>query len=320
MIRTTIHSRRTLRRVSIHFLYEKYFKIGAGAVVAVLLMNALSLLEYGVYNLFWGSAIYLSFAASFGLMPGYNKLVPDLLYKKDYSSLLWITKWVSFFRAFSIIAWVLAGSLIFETYPLFPKIGEYSFYFLLFGASAFFVLQNHIFNRIIKIAYLHKYLINVEAITITIKALLIGAVLVYGFGLYEVLIIDILCNASVFLLTFFFYLKNISNSLPGTGIINRYSKKNLIKQIFDASRYRGLNEAMAAITSFASDFLIVGYFLGPIELAYYAFAVKVSEFIPQLLPFGKIKNTIVPTILSNVVRTDNTNEIWFVFWRKKNKI
>lgn len=313
MIKATPTKRPASSVRSIYFFIERNIKTIAGLVIGLLLMKVLSLKEYGTYNLFLGSLFYLGFMSSIGVMTSYTKLIPETLYKNGFAKLRWLVNFTACFRALGLLVAIPACYYIWEKQPIFFDFGEYSNHFLLFAIGAFFLLQSFVFKKVLEFAYLQKYLITTDLVFTLSKLGLIVFVLFGGYGFREVLLVDLVCNFGLFCLLFLSYVTNFSSSEAHNGQEGEFPKSKLVRGLFQENKTYSLNEAGSALLSYSTDFFIIAYFLGPIALGYYAFSVRISEFISQLFPFKKVRNMITPTLMARFTESNDKKEINHLF-------
>ena len=77
---------KTIKKVkisSIYTIFGKMWQQVAGVIIIWLLVNKLSVGEFGIYNLLLGTSAFLSIVTSFGIIPAVERYLPEFFQKGE---------------------------------------------------------------------------------------------------------------------------------------------------------------------------------------------------------------------------------------------
>ena len=179
---------KTIKKVkisSIYTIFGKMWQQVAGVIIIWLLVNKLSVGEFGIYNLLLGTSAFLSIVTSFGIIPAVERYLPEFFQKGEIGKYSWTIKLVFTFR---ICAAIISISVILI---FFDWIGP------------FFSLQAELFQRSLEAMFLHQYAVYAFSVYLFLRLIFLFVFLYLGYGLFQVLLIDLFTHFVLFALYYY---------------------------------------------------------------------------------------------------------------------
>lgn len=281
----------------------------AGMFIVWLLVKKLSVEEFGIYNLLLGTSGFLGIASSLGLIPAFQRYLPEFFQKKEYSKFLWTVRFGLAFRVGASVISIAVILLFFDKIGPFFKIDDYLLYFTIFAVGLFFNLQATVIDRALQAMFLHKYVVYANFCYEFIRLCLFCFFLYLGYGLYEVLLIDLFTYLGLLGLTYYYYRLNRPRDMEIEKYAKDFSKQVLLKRVFRYSGFSLFNDIGRRVLDVGLDFFVVSHFLGLSALGYYAFAARIGRVISQWLPSRALRTVVMPVYFARYAELNSKNEL-----------
>lgn len=298
-----------VKKSSIYTLVGRVLEQVSGLVITWLLVRELPIEDYGIYNLLVATAGYLTIFSSLGLMHAFQRYLPEFFQKKEYFKFSWTVRFVQVFRVIAAIISVSAVMLFFDKIGPFFQIGGYQDYFLIFAVGIVFVLQARLLEHALEAMFLHKYAVYANIIHAFVRVLLMFIVFYLGYGLLEVLVVDVIAYLSLLGLCLFYYGSNGPQKLQQEHRSQDFSKPDLLKRLFRYSGFSVFNDIGKHFIDVSTDFFVISHFLGPSALAPYAFAARLGVIFSRWLPSRLMRRVIAPTVFARYGQSGDKKEL-----------
>ncbi len=296
-----------IRQSSIFSISGQVFEKIISIAIAWLLIKYLSTSEYGIYNLLLGTSVYLNILSSFGILEGASRYLPEFFQSKEMSKFQWVAKSGLIFRfALSLLIFLFINISL-DFIGNFFNLTDYQIYFPIFVLSLIFLFQAQLLRVILQSIFLHKYSVIANIIYLLIKGTFISIFFSLGFGLYHVLIADLIASFLFMIIAYIFYKKALNNTNNAKNTV--FDRKSLLKRIFRYSSFSLFNEIGVLFIDISTDLFVISHYLGTIQLGYYAFAARIGRMISELLPSRLFINVITPAYFARFSQTGDKNEL-----------
>jgi O-antigen/teichoic acid export membrane protein len=305
---------------SIYTLFGNACEQLAGIVIVWLLVTKLSVEEFGIYNLLLGTSAFLSIVSSFGLITTFQRYLPDFFQKKEYRKFSWTVRFGMAFRIVAAIVFISIILLLFDKIGPFFKIGDYFTFFLLFAFGSLFLLQANLLQRVMEAMFLHKYVVYAHIVHTLTRLSLLCVIFYLGYGLFQVLLVDIVTYSVLLGLCYHYYRVNFDPNKEKEKDASNFSKSDLLKKVFRYSGFSLFNQAGRVFLNIAMGFFIISHYLGPAALGYYAFAARIGRLISKWLPSRALKKVVKPVFFARYAEFEDKTELnkMFQFLSKLN--
>ena len=297
-----------VRKNSLYVLAGKLLNPVVTLVVTGFLVRQLSMQEYGIYNTLIAVMGYVSLLSSLGLLNIYQRYIPEFNYQKDYASvrtLVWKGGGVRTLLAAACIVLILVFS---EQAGKLFKIEGYLNYFRLFAIGILFALECELLGLTLTSLFLHKYFVIAQIGYTWFRAGILYLALRHGANLERLLWCEIICYGVLAGLQFLFYYRQFDR-------LHRKKSKNPFpwKRIRRYGSFSYFNEMGEQILDVSTDFLVISSFLGPVQVAIYAFANQVMRLLSRWMPHMLIIDVITPTFFTRYAHKRSLSELSNMF-------
>jgi O-antigen/teichoic acid export membrane protein len=256
--------------------------------ITYLILKKLPVEDYGVFNLIIVIVGYIQLVVIPGLLQIIRRFVPEFVQTKDFYGIHYFTK--------SYCIKVVAISIFFQVllYLFSNEIGAFfsildfwnKIKFLFFFIPFYFV--GLIFNQLFNSLLFQKFLAIINFSTEIVRGAIILIMFSIDVALEWVLLAQGItwCLSAVLFIVVYYskFLKKYKSYFE----VKTYDKK----RFNDFGLYTYFNEIGAKILNVSTDYFIIGAYLGPLAIGYYAFANKVVTIIGNLLPNRMMKGAI----------------------------
>lgn len=254
--------------------------------ITYLVVKELSVKDYGIFNLLIVIVSYLQLVVVPGLLQVIRRFIPEFVQQKDFYGVHYFIKSYSFnVLLIAILSQVLLFVFSQEIGDFFSIDELWNKLKFLFFFIPFYFLDL-IFNQLFNSLLFQKYLALINFSTEIIR----GSIIIFLFSFKGIALEWVLLaqgtawffSAIFFIIIYYqyYYKRNISNF-----IVKAYDKKRFRSY----GIYTYFNEIGAKILNVSTDYFIIGAYLGPLSIGYYAFANKVVTIVGNLLPNRMIK-------------------------------
>ena len=176
-----------------------------GVFVTITLVKCLSVEEFGIYNLLFAILSYVSLFSSFGLPSVFQRFIPEAYQKEEFSTIARIVKNGLLLRL------VLALAAVGIVYLFSDQLGRlfdaegWVTYFRIFAVGIILFLEIGLLTSALNGMFQHKYTSIGNIIWIVLRGVLMGTVLIGGYGLTGVLYVETVSWLILFLFILWAY-------------------------------------------------------------------------------------------------------------------
>lgn len=256
--------------------------------ITYIILKKLPVEDYGIFNLIIVIISYIQLVVLPGLIQIIRRFVPEFVQNKDFYGVHYFTK--------SYCIKVILVSLFFQIilYVFSNKIGTFFSITDLWGKIRFvyffipFYFIGLIFNQLFNSLFFQKYLAIINFSTELVR----GAIILLLFSIEVAVEWVLLAQGITWLLSsvlyVIIYFRQFFSKYRPMFVVKVYEKKRFRRYGF----YTFFNEIGAKVLSVSTDYFIIGAYLGPLAIGYYAFANKVATIVGNLLPNRMMKGPI----------------------------
>lgn len=302
------YSQRRLHQALIHFFTGRLLQAALSALLLLWVVRLLSVEEYGAYVSIIGLVELLVFLASFGLMEGVQRFVPQVAVAGNRREIRRLVLGLCMARLGTLS---LVTGILFWQWDSFSRWMSFSEGHIAVTTYAplliFFVLGFRFFAEIME-AFLEQgrsqYLRAGEPVY---KVVAIGAFMLLGHkvNLQNYLFIEIAVSAFL-LLTAIFSLQRLLSTI-GRGDASETGVQ--FREIFSFCWHMTSVAISRSATSEGALRLVVSNVLGLQAVAAFGFLQRLESLVARYLPSMLLRNLVRPVLISRYFRSGNFDEL-----------
>lgn len=291
------YSGEKMRGATFHFIGGKSVSAVAGVLSTILIVRGLSKEAYAAYAVMLGFTILIGSLSSAGTQQAAQRYMPEFRVKNEVNQLSHITTWLLIIRISGLVAVLSVMALLIPWLATFFLVTNWmgelnlwliaTFTIVLFGCLTI-QLEALLLQRVVK--WLTLVLAGVRLGLLTI-ALLNGC-----FSLWNVIVIDIISQGLVCIVSTFVLYREI-HKLP-MDKTSGHPGGNLVKRIVRYCLFNYMREILFTFSGAASNRLIVGKLLAPLQIATYGFAQSLGDTVNRYQPSVMLRNMLMPALIA----------------------
>ena len=270
-----------------------FISLTLGVFVTTYIIRALSVEDYGVYNVLISMIGYVGVFSALGIPATLQRFIPESLEKKEFALLKKLVVRGALLRlALAVLA---VAIVLFYEEPIGSlfKLDNLADYSILFAVGAVFFLESQLLTFVLGSVFLHKYMVISSTLYTVVRAGAVYAVLHYELGLKGLLLGEAVawflwCALLLGFYYFKFVRRHPSQDNPALPL----------KRYLRYGGYSSLNDLGGSVLGVSTDFLIITAFLGPSAVALYAFADKVLKMLVRCMPHILLIEVIRPAFFA----------------------
>ena len=299
--------RQTTQAVKYTLIFKTLAQVcGIGATI--FLVRALSEAQYGIYNLLYAVIGLLGTIASLGIGNTLQRYIPEYYQKGQFSLAARLVGATTLIRLLADTAILGVILLFWDHIAPTLKLTDHKFYFYLFFPVILLYQQRTIPDICLSSFFLHKYSKSIAAFFSIIKAGGYGVIILLGQHLYQVILVDLIANLTVFCLLQTACILKIPQKGGGKHVPIKEKKRLLRYAIF-----YNFNDSGVGLLSAGFDNFIIVMFMDPVAVGAYAFCTMLSIQITSLLPLKYFKDVVKPLFFSVGTAADKKRNVTLFF-------
>ncbi len=276
-------------------------------VVSIIIARILGPIDLGLYTLISWTIIIAGTFVNLGFTTTTSKYISEYKGRKDEQTVLGI---MGFVLKFEVVTSILVTLIVIFASPLLAKMFSQSKLAFIFAIAAIGILPTALFDVFTYIIYglqKFKYLTTVTVLTSLIAIILIPLILVLGFGILGLIVINIIIGIITLFLVGFLLRKEIQFPLIFKIALNADIKKRILRYNF----YIAGIIFFDMILNQRTEIFFLGYFRTPEEVAFYSLAFGISTLVMSMLP-GSLTSVLMP-VMSEAYGKDNKDKLKRLF-------
>ncbi len=263
-----------------------------GAVV--LLVRTLSQEDYGVYSILYGTIPLINIVASLGLPSVLLRYLPEYYSKNEFILAARLVGFASVARIVSS-ALILAAVIVYwETFAGLLKVSEYREYFVVFAICILAFQQMGLLRISVESHFLHKGSFILQICAVSVRAVGYGVCFAAGLGLLEIIVIDTTANLFLMLGYTVLYRRRVPRHLGDQSRFEPSERKRVVRY----GAFSNFNDVGGQLLNANVNYLIIAYFLSPLEVGIYAFCHGLVSRIDRVSPIRYLATVIRPAFIS----------------------
>ncbi len=277
-------------------------------LVTIYIIRRLSVGDYGIYNILLTVMVYTALFSSLGLPSIFQRFIPEFYQRREWFKLKKLVVQGLFWRL--LLAVILIFSIISFSNQVggLLKIEGYLDYFMIFSLGIIFFLEAGLLTIALASLFLHKYFAISQVTYTIIRAGVLYYFLESEWGLYGVLLAEVIGYALQFILLSYFYYIKFSRNYPTNEDLD-FPLRRFLR--FGGFSY--FNEIGSKVLDVDTDFFIISAFLGPNMVGLYAFANRIITLLIHWMPHNLFIDVIRPAFFAKYSQSNNARELQKMF-------
>lgn len=275
-------------------LIFKTLSMSLGLAASVLIVRALSEMEFGIYSLLYTMISLLYMVASFGICDTLQRYIPEYYQRGEFIIAHNLYRTATFLRLIAntlILGLVL---ILWEQIAPVLKIAEYKQYFMLFTLVVFADMQRTMLDICLSSYFLQKYSKAIGCLFSGTRVLGYSLIIIFDLDLWIAITTDITAYLIVFTILQILYFRKIPT---GRGKLRRFSQHER-KRVMRYAFFYNFNDVGTGIMNSYFDNLIIAMYMSPVAVGAYTFCITMVVMIGKLLPIKYFKEIIQASFFS----------------------
>ncbi|MBN2810099.1 MAG: oligosaccharide flippase family protein [Deltaproteobacteria bacterium] len=280
-----------------------------GFFVTTFIIRTLTLKEYGIYSLLYSLITYIAVISSCGIPEVFQRFIPEAMQHEDFAAVK------SLINKGLILRFILSCATIIVFYLCHDLVGhilnvpDWLRYFNVFAWGIVVFLEVNLLGSALHALFLHKYAAIARTIYALFRGILIFFFLNMNWGIQGVIWAEVISWMMWLGFQLIFYFTKFYWHLPKTAIVKPLNLRRYLRY----AGFSSLNELGASIIGVSTDFFIISAYLGPTEVAGYAFADRVISMLLRCLPHVVLIDVIKPSFFSKYAQSGNEGHLVAMF-------
>ena len=265
-----------------------------GLLATILIVSALSEMEYGIYNLLYTVISLLYLVASLGLNNALQRYIPEYYHKGEFRFAHTLYRTFTILRLITNILIIGLLLIFWDAIAPFIKLGEHKNYFMLFILIIFISMQREMLEKCLASFFLQKYSKPIGCLFSATRVIGYGMIIIFDKDLWYAIATDLAANAIVFTLLQILYYKKI----PVSQSTKAPFPKAEARRVYKYALFYNFNDTGDGLLNSYFDNIIIAIYLNPIAVGAYSFCVTMTVMIGSLLPIRYFKDIIHASFFS----------------------
>jgi O-antigen/teichoic acid export membrane protein len=282
---STIHAGKLFLKNTSFIYFKSAVSQAVNIIIIVAVIKELPVNDFGIYNFLTGSVPLLQVLTTGGILTLFQRYLPEYISKESYP----LAKQL-IYKSFSLatpllillmVIYYLSGDSLSAVF----NIENLKFYLSVFAVYAFLYLCNGMVSQILATLLMQKlYSINFSVYSLIRGGLFLYILLAEKLSLMSLLKVETISYGILFVLNIALLYGNFwEKHKEQRRCFKRDESRRLIRYVLFSS----FNEFGSTVLNIQTDYYIISFFLGPIQLGFYAFANRIRMILESALPMVK---------------------------------
>jgi len=294
------------RKSSVHVAFAQIICRILGMIATVVLARNLTVAEYGIYNLFFGSILIFNFLTNFGIAGSLQRFLAEYASLRK-NGLFFRTFFFSIkFRSIAGVIVFAGAILFFDSLSHYFEVFDYKYEFVLFCIGTYALFQTDFLQLALNSLFLHGASnLGQMAYQFVRVALIVILLLFFGAGLAEVYVAELL--AYVFGAILLWVLFHRTAYTPKIKSIRGDKERIEWKRFLRFSAYNAATIPGGILFNQASDFFVVAAMATTNQLGIYALGSRASNMLLSIMPNNLLQTVVRPAFYHRYYSVENKN-------------